>query len=98
MPSATEETAEEFIRSLVTTSSPRYKEIGERAVFVVNLDNAVDLYFKWKQLVPRVHPFFAVKCNDAPGLLKVLARVGCGFDCASSVSQSNDQKLNYHVT
>lgn len=86
MSTTVDETIDELIQSLVDPSSSRYKEIGERAVCVIDLDNAVEKYNKWKQLIPRVHPFYAVKCNDAPGLIKVLAQVGCGFDCASSVS------------
>ena len=28
-------------------------------------------------------PFYAVKCNNDPGILQVLAYLGTGFDCAS---------------
>jgi len=30
----------------------------------------------------------AVKCNDSPAVLAVLAHLGTGFDCASKVSHS----------
>jgi ornithine decarboxylase len=33
--------------------------------------------------MPRVQPFYAVKCNPEPALLKLLAALGAGFDCAS---------------
>lgn len=33
--------------------------------------------------MPRVVPFYAVKCNPEPGMLKLLAALGTGFDCAS---------------
>jgi len=29
----------------------------------------------------------AVKCNDSPTVLSLLAQLGTGFDCASKVSQ-----------
>ena len=33
-------------------------------------------------------PFFsAVKCNDNPAILSVLAQLGTGFDCASKVRE-----------
>jgi len=31
----------------------------------------------------------AVKCNDSPVVLALLARLGTGFDCASKVSYSS---------
>lgn len=34
--------------------------------------------------MPRVRPFYAVKCNPDPVMLRVLANLGCGFDCASA--------------
>lgn len=37
----------------------------------------------WKAAMPRVTPFYAVKCNPEPGLLKLLNALGTGFDCAS---------------
>ena len=33
--------------------------------------------------MPRVVPFYAVKCYPEPGLLRLLAALGTGFDCAS---------------
>lgn len=37
----------------------------------------------WRHHLPRVTPFYAVKCNDNPRLLAHLVRLGCGFDSAS---------------
>ncbi|XP_037005444.2 antizyme inhibitor 2-like [Artibeus jamaicensis] len=37
------------------------------------------------QALPRVSPFYAVKCNSSPWVLRVLAALGTGFDCASQV-------------
>ncbi|XP_066121200.1 ornithine decarboxylase-like [Saccopteryx bilineata] len=37
------------------------------------------------QALPRVSPFYAVKCNSSPWVLRVLATLGTGFDCASQV-------------
>lgn len=34
--------------------------------------------------MPRVHPHYAVKCNNDPALLGALAALGVAFDCASS--------------
>ena len=37
----------------------------------------------WKAAMPRITPFYAVKCNPEPGVLKLLNAMGTGFDCAS---------------
>ena len=34
-------------------------------------------------MMPRVEPFYAVKCNNDPGIMQILASLGTGFDCAS---------------
>lgn len=34
--------------------------------------------------MPRVRPHYAVKCNPDPVMLRVLAALGAGFDCASA--------------
>lgn len=38
---------------------------------------------EWRRLLPRAQPFYAVKCNNDPVLLRLLADQGAGFDCAS---------------
>ncbi|XP_062559436.1 ornithine decarboxylase 1-like [Armigeres subalbatus] len=50
---------------------------------VLDLDDVVQKHLNWLGQLPRVKPFYAVKCNDDPHILKVLACLGTGFDCAS---------------
>lgn len=38
--------------------------------------------------LPRVRPFYAVKCNDDPLIVDTLHSLGCGFDCASKGEMS----------
>jgi ornithine decarboxylase len=38
----------------------------------------------WKNSLPNIKPFYAVKCNNLPAVLKTLSDCGTGFDCASS--------------
>lgn len=33
--------------------------------------------------MPRVTPYYAVKCNTDPAMVSLLAALGAGFDCAS---------------
>ncbi|MEO0070310.1 MAG: type III PLP-dependent enzyme, partial [candidate division WOR-3 bacterium] len=38
---------------------------------------------RFKKLLPRVEPFYAVKANPNPEVIKIFAQAGCGFDVAS---------------
>lgn len=55
----------------------------EDPFYVVDLGRLVTLFGRWSSELPNVHPFYAVKCNNNPVILTVLAALGCGFDCAS---------------
>jgi ornithine decarboxylase len=43
----------------------------------------VRLWRAWRAALPRVQPFYAVKCNPEPAICRLLAAMGSGFDCAS---------------
>ncbi|KAJ8710225.1 hypothetical protein PYW07_009591 [Mythimna separata] len=57
----------------------------EDPFYVMDLGEVVARYHRWKELMPRVEPFYAVKCNDDKLLVSTLAALGAGFDCASKV-------------
>ena len=40
-------------------------------------------YEEWKKSFPQVTPYYAVKCNPNPELVRHLAKLGCNFDCAT---------------
>jgi len=50
---------------------------------ICNLTTLTTQYNLWKSELPMVEPFYAVKCNPDPAILRVLATLGCGFDCAT---------------
>ncbi|GAA5964600.1 hypothetical protein JCM21900_002655 [Sporobolomyces salmonicolor] len=57
---------------------------GENAFFVADLAEVYRQHMRWmKELGERVMPFFAVKSNPDPYVLRLLAALGLGFDCAS---------------
>lgn len=56
---------------------------SEDPFFIVNIGDVIRQYKKWEYYLPSIKPFYAVKCNPDELLLRVLARLGCGFDCAS---------------
>jgi ornithine decarboxylase len=51
--------------------------------FVYDLGEVARLHALWVATMPRVEPFYAVKCNPEPGIVAMLNALGCGFDCAS---------------
>jgi len=55
----------------------------DEAFFIIDLGVILDQFKQWKTLLPRVDPFYAVKCCPDPMILSLLSILGCNFDCAS---------------
>ena len=55
----------------------------KEAFYVIDIAELNKKHLQWKQALPKVHPFYAVKCNDDPMIVSYLASLGLGFDCAS---------------
>ncbi|ORX63929.1 hypothetical protein BCR32DRAFT_213216 [Anaeromyces robustus] len=67
----------------------------EDPFLVCDIGQIVRQHIKWVTNLPRVEPFYAVKCNGDPYLLKTLVTMGTGFDCASKGEIS--KMLSYGV-
>ncbi|XP_054114383.2 antizyme inhibitor 2 isoform X3 [Callithrix jacchus] len=63
------------------------------AFFVADLGAIVRKHFYFLKCLPRVRPFYVVKCNSSPGVLKVLAQLGLGFSCANKA----EMELVQHI-
>lgn len=57
---------------------------GENAFFVADLAQIYRQHMWWLRELPRIVPFYAVKCNPEPAVVRLLAALGTGFDCASN--------------
>jgi ornithine decarboxylase len=55
----------------------------EDAFFIADLNQLSIQHKRWRNCLPRVQPFYAVKCNNDINLLKHLVSLGTCFDCAS---------------
>lgn len=77
LPSGDVESIDAHIKELIRTHEM------EDNFYVVDLGAAHRLWSAWESAMPRVHPHYAVKCNNDPALLRALASLGAGFDCAS---------------
>ncbi|CAN8002040.1 unnamed protein product, partial [Ixodes hexagonus] len=56
---------------------------NDQPFFVVDVGDIVYKIKLWKLKIPRVEPFYAVKCNGDPAVMELMAGLGLGFDCAS---------------
>lgn len=61
----------------------RISNDNDDAFYILSLSDIRKKYEKWIEKIPRVTPFYAVKCNDNPRVLQTLSDLGAGFDCAS---------------
>jgi len=41
------------------------------------------VYKEWTEALPHVKPYYAIKCNSTPEIVRELANLGSNFDCAS---------------
>ncbi|KAK5016459.1 Ornithine decarboxylase, partial [Cryomyces antarcticus] len=67
----------------------------EDAFFVADMGEVYRQHMRWKKNLQRVKPHYAVKCNPDPQVLRLLAGLGTGFDCASKAEI--EQVLNMGV-
>ena len=44
--------------------------------YVLNIEDVKQKYEIWKEKIPRVVPYYAVKCNDDERVLKLLKNLG----------------------
>lgn len=69
----------------------------EDPLYVLDLGVVMRLYNAWQLAMPRVHPFYAVKCNNDAAIIALLAALGAGFDCASEAEVSQAGFANFCV-
>ncbi|KAL7380063.1 hypothetical protein ABVT39_010868 [Epinephelus coioides] len=63
------------------------------AFYVCDLGDVLKKHLRWVRALPRVTPFYAVKCNDSRAVVMTLASLGTGFDCASKTEIQMVQSL-----
>ena len=55
----------------------------EDPFYIVDLGIVTTQLARWRAAFPRVVPYYAVKCNPDPAIVRTLMSLGCNFDCAS---------------
>lgn len=51
--------------------------------YIYDLDILKHSIQQWRTYLPMITPFYAIKCNPDPMIIRTLAEHGAGFDCAS---------------
>lgn len=67
----------------------------EDGFYIVDIGDIINKHREWITKIPRVAPHYAVKCNPDPNVIKILATLNTGFDCASE--QEIRQVMQYGV-
>ena len=58
-------------------------DITDEPFYIVDLDKVAEQYNRWIEYLPNIQPYFAVKSNPDANIMRLLATLGCNFDCAS---------------
>uniref|UniRef100_A0A7V3PT43 ornithine decarboxylase n=1 Tax=candidate division WOR-3 bacterium TaxID=2052148 RepID=A0A7V3PT43_UNCW3 len=64
-------------------SFPRLAKKHGTPLFIISHTLLLAQLARFRKFLPRVEPFYAVKANPNPEVIKTLAAQGCGFDVAS---------------
>ncbi|NXP53462.1 AZIN2 inhibitor, partial [Heliornis fulica] len=69
-------------------------QAGDRqAFFVADLGDVVKKHLQLLKALPRVKPYFPVKCNGSEGVIRLLAELGAGFACTSKAEIAQVQSI-----
>jgi len=71
-----------YLREL-ESSLPRLAKKHRTPLFVISRTLLLEQVARFRRLLPRVEPYYAVKANSDPAVIKVLIAAGLGFDVAS---------------
>ncbi|KAJ1343392.1 hypothetical protein BSLG_001982 [Batrachochytrium salamandrivorans] len=74
-------------RVMSTETSPE----TEDPFFVADLGDIERQHAQWKKLLPRVEPFYAIKCNPNERVLQTLAALNTGFDSSPHIRHAGER-------
>ncbi|KFP79840.1 Ornithine decarboxylase 2 [Acanthisitta chloris] len=69
------------------------QENEQQAFFVADLGDIVKKHLRFLKALPRVKPYFPVKCNSSEGVIRLLAELGAGFACANKAEITRVQGI-----
>ncbi|XP_031450617.1 antizyme inhibitor 2 [Phasianus colchicus] len=81
-------------RDLLESSLVELCQAGDQqAFFVADLGDIVRKHLRFLKALPRVKPYFPVKCNSSGGVIRLLAELGAGFACANKTEIAEVQSI-----
>lgn len=86
--------------------------MDESAYYTIELSKIKDTYDLWKQYLPDIEVYYAMKCNPNKNILKEINNLGIKYDCASkqeiidalefttpdNIIYANPCKFPHHIT
>ncbi|KFV08701.1 Ornithine decarboxylase 2, partial [Tauraco erythrolophus] len=69
------------------------QESDQQAFFVADLGDVVKKHLRFLKALPRVKPYFPVKCNSSEGVIRLLAELGAGFACNNKAEIARVQSI-----
>ncbi|KAK4808889.1 hypothetical protein QYF61_008004 [Mycteria americana] len=69
------------------------QESDQQAFFVADLGDIVKKHLHFLKALPRVKPYFPVKCNGTEGVIRLLAELGAGFACTNKAEIARVQSI-----
>lgn len=79
-------TEEQYIKNKITeyvSNKINKYNIYDEPFYIINIKDIIKQYNEWTLKLPKIKPYYAVKCNNNPKIIKILNILGCNFDCAS---------------
>lgn len=63
---------------------------SEKSAFLVaDLGVVMRQHVRWRAHMAQIRPYYPVRCNSSPAVIKVLAALGTGFMCTNKVCSHN---------
>ncbi|XP_054079326.1 antizyme inhibitor 2 isoform X3 [Rissa tridactyla] len=69
------------------------QESDQQAFFMADLGDIVKKHLCFLKALPRVKPYFPVKCNGSEGVIRLLAELGAGFACTNKAEIARVQSI-----
>lgn len=79
----------QFARVLLLGQQILEQQKPKSTFYLMHLKKLKELYQAWRTHIPLVRPYYAIKCNPDDSIMRALASMGCGFDCASMLEIEN---------
>ncbi|XP_010169690.1 antizyme inhibitor 2 [Antrostomus carolinensis] len=85
-------TTRDLLENLLVELCPAVRS-DQQAFFVADLGDIVKKHLRFLKALPRVKPYFPVKCNGSEGVMRLLAELGTGFACTTKAEISRVQSI-----